>query len=226
MNDRKDKEQPFIFVDDYGELLAQVNDMELVEYKEKGSYQGEYYAILKAPATDDVCKIPERLYYYFGYYGSCSGCDWLESEDEKNYGAGDTDTDKRYKIRYTAALEYAQQSKPVFITPATVKLKIEAKDDWDEFEYKGAALNEEGEANEPKQPLIKDEEIRKAVRAWAEALGQREQFLCIKSGTRLEISDGSPHLLYISFWADKLTLDSIDDRTYYSIAELCGEGEV
>lgn len=79
--------------------------------------------------------------------------------------------------------------------------------------------------DEPKQPLIKDENIRKAVRAWAEALGQREQFLCIKNGTRLEVSDGSPHLLYISFWADKPTLDSIDDRTYYTIAELCGEEE-
>ena len=137
MNGEQNEEQPFIFVDNYGDLLAQVNDMELVEYKETGSYQGEYFAILKAPASDDVCKIPERLYYYFGYYGSCSGCDWLASENEMDYC--EDDTDKCYKVRYKAALEYAQQSKPVYITPATIKLKIEAKDDWDEFEYKGVA---------------------------------------------------------------------------------------
>ena len=76
----------------------------------------------------------------------------------------------------------------------------------------------------PAEPLIKDEKIRKAVRAWAEANG-REYLLVIKSGGRLEISDGSPHLIYISFHVDNDTLKSLDDRTYYPIAELCGEEE-
>ena len=77
---------------------------------------------------------------------------------------------------------------------------------------------------EIKEPLIKDEKIRKAVRAWAEANG-REYLLVIKSGGRLEISDGSPHLIYISFHVDNDTLKIIDDRTYYPIDELCGEEE-
>ncbi len=77
---------------------------------------------------------------------------------------------------------------------------------------------------EVKEPLIKDEKIRKAVRAWAEANG-REYLLVIKSGGRLEISDGSPHLIYVSFHVDNDTLKSLDDRTYYPIAELCGEEE-
>ena len=76
----------------------------------------------------------------------------------------------------------------------------------------------------PAEPLIKDEKIRKAVRAWAEANG-REYLLVIKSGGRLEVSDGSPHLIYISFHVDNDTLKSLDDRTYYPIAELCGEEE-
>ena len=76
----------------------------------------------------------------------------------------------------------------------------------------------------PAEPLIKDEKIRKAVRAWAEANG-REYLLVIKSGGRLEISDGSPHLIYISFHVDNDTLKSLDDRIYYPIAELCGEEE-
>lgn len=85
-------------------------------------------------------------------------------------------------------------------------------------------LLDEWEDYAPKEPLIKDEKIRKAVRAWAEANG-REYLLVIKSGGRLEISDGSPHLIYISFHVDNDTLKSLDDRTYYPIAELCGEEE-
>lgn len=85
-------------------------------------------------------------------------------------------------------------------------------------------FREEWEDYEPKEPLIKDEKIRKAVRAWAEAVG-RKDLLTIKNGGRLEISDGSPHLIYISFHADEATLKSLDDRTYYTIAELCGEEE-
>lgn len=76
----------------------------------------------------------------------------------------------------------------------------------------------------PAEPLIKDEKIRKAIRAWAEA-NEREYLLVIKSGGRLEISDGSPHLIYISFHVDNDTLKILDDRTYYPIAELCGEEE-
>ena len=87
-----------------------------------------------------------------------------------------------------------------------------------------AELNSEWEDYEPKEPLIKDEKIRKAVRAWAEA-NEREYLLVIKSGGRLEVSDGSPHLIYISFQVDNDTLKSLEDRTYYPIAELCGEEE-
>ena len=86
------------------------------------------------------------------------------------------------------------------------------------------ALNRSFEDYKPKEPLIKDKKIRKAVRAWAEA-NEREYLLVIKSGGRLEVSDGSPHLIYISFNADNDTLESLDDRTYYPIAELCGEEE-
>lgn len=85
-------------------------------------------------------------------------------------------------------------------------------------------FNNEWEDYEPKEPLIKDEKIRKAVRAWAEA-NDREYLLVIKSGGRLEISDGSPHLIYISFHVDNDTLKILDDRTYYPIEELCGEEE-
>lgn len=87
-----------------------------------------------------------------------------------------------------------------------------------------AELNAEWEDYKSAEPLIKDEKIRKAVRAWAEA-NEREYLLVIKSGGRLEISDGSPHLIYISFHVDNDTLKILGDRTYYPIDELCGEQE-
>ena len=124
----KSDEQPYIYVNDYGDMLAQVNDMELVDFRESGDYQGVYYAVLKAEAEDIdyEVKTPERLFYYFGSYGSCSGCDWLESEAEWNMD--DKESNKRYKIEYKEALKYAQQSRPVFIVPATSPLKLELDD--------------------------------------------------------------------------------------------------
>ena len=122
-------EQPYIYVDNYGDMLAQVNNMELVDFRESGDYQGAYYAVLKAEAEEEYeVETPDRLFYYFGSYGSCSGCDWLESEAEWNTDYGESD--KRYKIGYKDALKYAQQSSPVFIVPATSPLKIKLDDDY------------------------------------------------------------------------------------------------
>lgn len=95
------------------------------------------------------------------------------------------------------------------------------------YRYKDE-LHREWEGYEPKEPLIKDEKVRKAVRAWYDAIDYHiDNLLCIKTSgnTRLEISDGSPKLIYISLFVDKGTLANIKDRTYYTIAELCGEGE-
>lgn len=93
------------------------------------------------------------------------------------------------------------------------------------WEYDSLAeLNADWEDYVIAEPLIKDEKVRKAVRAWADAIGL-EYLLVIKSGGRLEISDGSPHLIYISFHVDNDTLKILDDRTYYYIYELCGEEE-
>lgn len=125
----KSEEQPYIYVDNYGDMLAQVNGMELVDFRESGDYQGAYYAVLKAEAEEDYeVDKPERLFYYFGSYGSCSGCDWLESEAEWN--TDDEESNKRYKIEYKEALKYAQQSRPVFIVPATSPLNIKLDDDY------------------------------------------------------------------------------------------------
>ena len=75
---------------------------------------------------------------------------------------------------------------------------------------------------EPKEPLIKDEKIRKAVRAWAEANEiSQAQFDRYISG--FSASDDDHNLLsMISF--DGFVFMFVDGKIY-TIAELCGEEE-
>ena len=85
-----------------------------------------------------------------------------------------------------------------------------------------AELNEEWEDYEPKEPLIKHEKIRKAVRAWAEA-NEISQVKFDRHTSGLSGSDaGNNFLSMISF--DGFVFDC-EDGEYYTIAELCGEDE-
>jgi hypothetical protein len=79
---------------------------------------------------------------------------------------------------------------------------------------------------EPKKPLIKDEKVRKAVRAWADAnvhtliqYNIAKDCLYFLSGT--DYSDTS---ISISF--DEVDVfKELEHRRTYSLAELCGEEE-
>lgn len=95
----------------------------------------------------------------------------------------------------------------------------EAGYDFDRNTYNSLSeLNDEWEDYAPKEPLIKDEKIRKAVRAWAEANGIggcicKEEIHCIT----FETERG----MFISFE----NADPIPPEGNYTIAELCGEEE-
>ena len=82
-----------------------------------------------------------------------------------------------------------------------------------------AKFNEFWEDYKPEEPLIKDPKIRKAVRAWAEAVG--------KSDTMIEFNESDN-----SLWCnrsrirfDKGELEGLEDWHKYTITELCGEEE-
>ena len=88
-----------------------------------------------------------------------------------------------------------------------------------------AELNEEWEDYKPAEPLIKDEKIRKAVRAWAEADDldsfriQNEHFnACKIIGYTAGINKAS----FIGF---QTTVAHADNKKLYTITELCGEEE-
>lgn len=88
--------------------------------------------------------------------------------------------------------------------------------------YSLAELNDEWEDYKPAEPLIKDEKIRKAVRAWADANEiSQAQFDRYTSG--FSASDDDHNLLsMISF--DGFVFMFVDGK-YYTIDELCGEEE-
>ena len=80
-------------------------------------------------------------------------------------------------------------------------------------------LNKYCEDYKPTEPLIKDEKIRKAVRAWAEALGLQEVY-CASNG--YEIYGGIDDYV-IQFEGEPFPF--ADKNKIYALAELCGEEE-
>lgn len=80
-----------------------------------------------------------------------------------------------------------------------------------------AQLNEEWEDYKPTEPLIKDEKIRKAVRAWAVA----ESEDCYYGIDDTTLKNGSGD--HIEFWSRPFK--DLTSYEHYTIAELCGEEE-
>lgn len=69
----------------------------------------------------------------------------------------------------------------------------------------------------PVEPLIRDEKVRKAVRAWAEA----ESEDCYYGEDAKTLYNGSGD--HIEFWGRPFT--DLKTGEHYTIAELCGEEE-
>lgn len=83
-----------------------------------------------------------------------------------------------------------------------------------------AELNEDWEDYKPAEPLIKDEKIRKAVRAWAEA----------NSLKSFEYADDDGLGSFLGADYERITFNpwrqsGLKDGETYTIAELCGEEE-
>lgn len=80
------------------------------------------------------------------------------------------------------------------------------KDDWEDYK--------------PKEPIIKDEKIRKAVRAWADANDfiNEIEVSGLNAGTRF--SEGHWSIEFIGYFIYDLKIGST-----YTITELCGEEE-
>lgn len=83
-------------------------------------------------------------------------------------------------------------------------------------------LNDEWEDYEPKEPLIKDEKIRKAVRAWVDLYGYKfvtHRFYSTTTGYRWSLLARETQEICLP------ELDGLDESKDYTIDELCGEEE-
>ena len=78
------------------------------------------------------------------------------------------------------------------------------------------------EAEMQKEPLIKDEKIRKAVRAWAEACGL--SYVTYKQASNEFYDPDTRGAFAIKFKVIPVEV-YLEDGECYTIAELCGEGE-
>ena len=87
------------------------------------------------------------------------------------------------------------------------------------YAYSLAELNEDWEDYQPAEPLIKDEKIRKAVRAWAEAESIPPEVTIYYNAD--EYSLGWHHTV-LEF---SKHIKGLRDESEYTIAELCGEEE-
>lgn len=97
----------------------------------------------------------------------------------------------------------------------------EPKDDRENYIYSSLAqFNEEWEDYKPAEPLIKDEKIRKAVRAWAEANAVKKAEFEYVEGRGSYLKDYFCEV-QIEFYDDL----ELTNRKTYTIAELCGEVE-
>ena len=97
---------------------------------------------------------------------------------------------------------------------------------WKKIVYKTLAeLNEEWEDYKPKEPLIKDEKVRKLISDWAK-LTQTENILVVERRT-------SRGLVFKEFFSQNRHISisilgkflEIEDKTEYSLDELCGSEE-
>ena len=87
-----------------------------------------------------------------------------------------------------------------------------------------AELNEEWEDYKPKEPLIKDEKIRRAVKAWAEA-NDIDGVSYHKSSHFWYLRALNDHEQAIDFWLSYDAEPEMVENKYYTITELCGEEE-
>ena len=86
-------------------------------------------------------------------------------------------------------------------------------------------LLEEWEDYKPAEPLIKDEKIRKAVRAWAKADDLDNFRVQNQDFNECKIIGYTAGINKASFISFQTTISHADNEKLYTITELCGEEE-
>lgn len=94
----------------------------------------------------------------------------------------------------------------------------------DEFVYHSLAeLNKDWEDYTPKEPLIKDEKIRKAIRAWAEANNIMAVYYSPEEDG-FYVKNFDDEIVASIYFGDK-PMEEDGYGEHYTISELCGDEE-
>jgi len=109
----------------------------------------------------------------------------------------------------------------------TITVRFNTEDGYtDYYDFESLKeLNDTLEDYEPVEPLIKDEKIRKAVRAWAEADDLDNFRVQNQHFNECKIIGYTAGINKASFIGFQTTIAHADNKKLYDIAELCGEEE-
>lgn len=94
------------------------------------------------------------------------------------------------------------------------------------YKYESLAeLNKEWEDYIPKEPLIKDEKVQKAIRVFCEVTQEKKRIFVIKQFGRgsAEFSVGGRYAIRLPLSYE--SMDALEDGRNYTLTELCGEEE-
>ena len=86
-------------------------------------------------------------------------------------------------------------------------------------------FNDTFEDYEPAEPLIKDDKVQKAIRAFCEVTQEKKRIFVIKQFGRgsAEFSVGGRYAIRLPLSYE--SMDALEDGRNYTLTELCGEEE-
>lgn len=129
MNLTKEKyAMSLIKIDSYRDVLEKGHDVEVIYYRQFGSYEGDWIALAKNK---------EFYFIYKDYYGSCSGCDSLEAWC--GYEGQSLAEIKKFAKNYKPFIEIPKDTAINLVEKGTLKTvlpKNQRDHSYDEFSWK------------------------------------------------------------------------------------------
>lgn len=201
----------------YEDVLKDVCE-EVYCYKEFGSYQGDWWAKVKYKS---------KVTWIKGFYGSCSGCDWLQSEMDYYGGASDEVIQKENERVKTAFIK-DYLSEDMFYTQEKAEEKAAENKSWDceademlefikEYKYVGDDIDLDQEIENVNVALnrkLLDLEDCKPVRVlkiMSEAFDMQQQLIELLE-KKIEIMNKPQVLLDANKWEDvKEVIKALDE---------------
>lgn len=110
-----------MIIKNYGEMLSKFKGFPCVGFVMFGEYNGDWVGLLD---------VGENIELWKGYFGSCSGCDFLE--DKAKYVFDYELNEYAYDILFDDIKEYFKEERPFLSIPKSI-IKNMSEKDFDEI---------------------------------------------------------------------------------------------